>query len=277
MKIAVISDIHGNLEALNATMKDIEKRKVDKIICLGDIIAKGTHPNECVEIIKKHCDVVIQGNCDIHFSSEHNLDELDETERKRIEWNQSLLTQENKEYLRTLPYCYETYISGSLVRMFHANPIKNKVTVLNVDSIQTKYQMFLPSKHTISQKEADIVIYGHIHQPFMDILYNKTLINVGSVGNSYVTVRNPKKDSNVKEITKANYLLIEGEEGKQKYGDDISFDFIRVQYDIDKELENEDVNIEKESYRYELKNGIYRDITKVNENFRKIGINVDEI
>ena len=61
MKIAIISDIHGNLEALKETIKDIEKRSVDKVICLGDIIAKGTHPNECVELIKKHCDIVIQG------------------------------------------------------------------------------------------------------------------------------------------------------------------------------------------------------------------------
>ena len=54
MKIAIISDIHGNLEALDATLKDIAKRKVDKIICLGDIIAKGTHPKECLERIKKN-------------------------------------------------------------------------------------------------------------------------------------------------------------------------------------------------------------------------------
>ena len=47
MKIAIISDIHGNLEALKATLKDINKKQVDKIICLGDTIAKGIHPHEC--------------------------------------------------------------------------------------------------------------------------------------------------------------------------------------------------------------------------------------
>ena len=55
MKIAIISDIHGNLEALKATLKDIEKRKVDKIICLGDIIAKGVHPKECISLIRTNC------------------------------------------------------------------------------------------------------------------------------------------------------------------------------------------------------------------------------
>ena len=56
-KIAIISDIHGNLEALKATLTDIEKRKVDKIICLGDIIAKGVHPKECVELVKENCEI----------------------------------------------------------------------------------------------------------------------------------------------------------------------------------------------------------------------------
>lgn len=50
MRIAIISDIHGNLEALKATLENIEKRNVDKIICLGDIIAKGVHSKECIEI-----------------------------------------------------------------------------------------------------------------------------------------------------------------------------------------------------------------------------------
>lgn len=56
MKIAIISDIHGNLEALKATLKDIEKRKVDKIICLGDIIVKGVHPKECISLIRTNCE-----------------------------------------------------------------------------------------------------------------------------------------------------------------------------------------------------------------------------
>ena len=67
-RIAVISDIHGNLEALKTVLKDIEDRRVDKIICLGDIIAKGRHFHECIELIKEKCDVVIQGNCDWYFS-----------------------------------------------------------------------------------------------------------------------------------------------------------------------------------------------------------------
>ena len=137
--------------------------------------------------------------------------------------------------------------------------------------------MFLPSENTQSQDIADVVIYGHIHHPYMDKIYNKTIINVGSVGSSFDVIRNKNKDSNVLETTKVNYLIIEGEYGSKEYSSDISFQFIKVPYDIDRELEDEMLNIEKENYRFELKQGMYRDMTKVNENFKKLGIDVDKI
>ncbi len=278
MKIAIISDIHGNLEALKTTLKDIKKRQVDKIICLGDIIAKGTHPKECIELIKENCEIVIQGNCDKHFATEHkDIKQFSEKEQKRIEWNQKLLTKEDREYLLNLPFTFEFYMSGSLVRLFHATNKVNNKAVLNVDTIQTKYSMFLPTENTISQKTADVIIYGHIHHPYMDKIYNKTIINIGSVGNSFDAIRNDSKDSNVLETTKAYYLIIEGEYGSKEYNSEISFQFVKVPYNIEKELENNDNNIEKESYRYELTKGIYNDMTKINENFRRLGIEVDKI
>ena len=278
MKIGIITDIHSNIEALNAVLNEFDKVKVEKIICLGDIIAKGVHPKECLALIRTKCEIVLQGNCDIYFSTEHrNIDEMDEQERKRIKWNQSLINKEDREYLLNLPFCYEFYMSGSLVRLFHATPTANNKAVLNVNSIETKYQMFLPSEKTQSQDIADIIIYGHIHHPYMDKIYNKTIINVGSVGNSFDVIRNENKDSNVLETTKSNYLIIEGEYGSREYSSDISFQFIKVPYDIDRELQDEELNIERENYRFELKKGMYRDMTKINENFKKLGIDVGKI
>lgn len=277
-RIAIISDIHSNLEALKATFKDIEKRKVDKIICLGDIIAKGVHPKECLKLVREKCDIVLQGNCDEHFSREYkNIDDFNEEEQERIKWNQSLINKEDREYLLNLPFCYEFYMSGSLVRLFHATPVVNNQAVLNIDTIETKYKMFLPSKNTISQEIADVVIYGHIHHPYMDKLYNKTIINVGSVGNSFDVIRNTAKDSKALETTKSNYLIIEGEYGSKDYSSDISFQFIKVPYDIKKELEDEELNIEKENYRFEIEQGMYRNMSKVNQGFKRLGIDVDKI
>ena len=278
MKIAIISDIHGNLEALRATLDDIEKRKVDKIICLGDIIAKGVHPKECIKLVKENCEIVLQGNCDLHFSTEHkNIDEMSEQEQRRIKWNQSLIDQKDRKYLLSLPFSYEFYMSGSLVRLFHATPKVNNKAILNVDSIETKYEMFLPSENTISQEKADVVIYGHIHHPYMDKIYNRTLINIGSVGNSFDVIRNKEKDANILETTKSNYLIIEGEYSSKEYTEDISFQFIKVPYDIEKELKDEDLNLEKENYRLELEKGMYRDMASINENFKRLGIDVEKI
>lgn len=277
MRIAVISDIHGNLEALKATLKDIQKRKADKIYCLGDTLAKGVHSKECIKLIKENCEIVLQGNTDEYFSKEHNLEEKSEVEQKRIKWNQSLISREDKEYLQRLPFSYEFYMSGRLIRIFHATPWANNKPILNQDMPYTKYEMFLPTKKTNSNEIADVVIYGHIHHQYMDKIYNKTLINAGSVGNSFDTIRNKSKDGNVLETTCSNYIIIEGDYGKKEYGEEISFSFIRVSYDIKEELKDVDKNIEKESYQYELENGMYRNMDRVNENFRKLGIDTDKI
>ena len=79
------------------------------------------------------------------------------------------------------------------------------------------------------------------------------------------------------ETTKSNYLIVEGEYDSKNYNSDISFQFIKVLYDIDKELKDENKNIEKENYRFELKNGMYRNMAKINEEFKKLGIDIDNI
>jgi len=129
----------------------------------------------------------------------------------------------------------------------------------------------------IKTRKVDKVIYGHIHHPYMDKIYNKTIINVGSVGNSFDVIWNKEKDSNVLETTKSSYLIIEGEYGSKEYNSDISFQFVKVPYDIEKKLEDEKLNIEKESYHFELKEGRYRDMSKINNYLKEIGINTEEI
>ena len=66
MKIAIIADIHSNLEAFEAVLKDIKSKEIDKIICLGDIVGYGSSPNECIELIKKNGIQSIQGNHDLN-------------------------------------------------------------------------------------------------------------------------------------------------------------------------------------------------------------------
>lgn len=156
------------------------------------------------------------------------------------------------------------------MRVFHAHPEKKTAVVINEDSYETKYRMFEPSENTVSQKVADVVIYGHLHAPFMNKLYNKTLINVGSVGNSFNVIRDETKDSDVLETTCIHYLILEGEYGVEEYGANFSFEFVKVAYDIDKELEDLDKNIEQEAYWAELKEGKYRNMSKILEKKREL-------
>lgn len=276
-RVAIISDIHGNLEALKAVLEDIKSKNIDKIMCLGDTIAKGIHSKECLDLVRKNCDVVLRGNCDRHYSKETENEGDSEILKKRFKWNSEMLNKEDKAYLQALPYSYEFYMSGSLVRLFHASPKNDKEIVLNWYDFEKKFKMFEPTENTLTQEIADYVIYGHIHQPFMDVIYNRTLINVGSVGNSFNTVRNPNKDADVREITNANYLILTGEYGAKEYSSGISYEFVKVPYDIDKELENEEINIEKEEYRLELKKGIYREPEKLIKGFIENGIDVNKI
>ena len=70
-KIAVLSDIHGNLEALKSCLEDIDQRGIQRIICLGDVIAKGVHPIECLDLLIKRNAIILRGNCDRYFSETH--------------------------------------------------------------------------------------------------------------------------------------------------------------------------------------------------------------
>lgn len=277
-KIAIIADIHGNREALKTVLKDIKARNCDKIICLGDIISKGKFSNECVELIKNNCDVVLRGNCDDFFTKDHDLNNLNEQDKQRVLKYRKILTPENKEYLSNLPFCYEFYLSGRLVRVFHAGPdtVYNYSNTSIYAPIDKKYKMFEPNTLTLSNNIADIVIYGHIHLQLMNKIYNRTLVCCGSIGNNLDYVRNDSKDGNILNTTCVNYVILEGFLNSKKH-DTMDIDFIQVQYNIDKELNDSKNVTESDSLYYELKHGKYRDIKKINNILINNGIDINKI
>lgn len=276
-KIAIISDIHGNLEAINSVIEDIKERKIEKIFCLGDIVAKGTHQEECVNLIKENCEIVLKGNCDDYFTSKIDRETKPEIELKRIDWINSKLSDESKNFLKSLPYSFEFYLSGRLVRLFHATPNKINGFVGNIDTIDRLYSLFLPSKNTISNKKADVVVYGHIHTPFIQRIYNRTIINSGSVGNAIDVFRNEEKDADVRNTTLANYVILSGKYDSKDINEKTSFEIVSVPYDIEKELKENEDNIEMESYEEELRSGKYRNMEKIYKSFELRGIETDKI
>lgn len=276
-KIAIISDIHGNLEAIKAVFQDIRERKIEKVFCIGDTIGKGTNQEECVNIIKDNCEIILQGNCDKYFTSEFDLSKMSKQEKERINWNKSKLSEENIRFLQELPYCFEFYLSGRLVRIFHATPEKIGGFIGNIDTLDRLYTQFLPSEHTISNKKADIIIYGHIHTPYIQRIYNRTIINTGSVGNAIDVFRNKNKDGNIKNTTVANYVIISGNYNSKNINEKISYEIVSIPYDIEKELQSNTDNIEKDIYEEELRNGKYRDMEKIYKSFEIRGLDKDKI
>ena len=216
------------------------------------------------------------GNNDDVFTFNKAKFPMGEIDLKRLEWNRSLLTEEDMEYLTNLPYSFEFYMSGSLIRFFHASPDKIAGFCASYNLIDEKYKMFLPSKNTLSDNKADVVIFGHCHTTYVEKLFNRTLINVGSVGDNVCIIRSDARDANPKEITRASYLILEGEYGSQEYKSSFSYNFIDIPYDIDSELKNIKQNFESDAYINELKEGKYRDMTRVGKLLKEYNINIDE-
>ena len=276
-KIAVISDIHGNLNALQNVLEDIKERGIEKIVCVGDIIAKGTHMNECVDLVKKHCYAVVKGNCDEYFIGEHDLSTKEEIEAKRIVWTKSKLSSDTVAFLKDLPFCHEFYLSGRLVRLFHAHPQLIDRFIGNIDRLDKYYELFLPGEHTLSDLKADVAVYGHIHIPYIQKMYNRVIINAGSVGNSIDIYRNEEKDGDVEYTAVANYAILSGIYGSKDKSDKISYEIVSVPYDKEEELKKNTDNIEILSYGEEITQGRYRDMKKVYGRLESIGIDTDKI
>lgn len=240
-RIAIFSDVHANLTALETVLDNIKKRNINKIICLGDIVYKGVSPAETIDIIKNKCDVVLQGNCDEHMAG-------DGASANRY-WTRQKIGEERAKYLKNLPKCHELYLSGHLVRLFHASPFSldalynpmysNKNSKNENREIEKPEMMFENTEFIGKNKDdkiPDIVGYGHIHTPHIVRFKNKTLFNTGSVGMPGEMLNTSEIDETSRFSTCASYVILEGEYGKKEL-DSIGIQLIRVPYSIETEIE----------------------------------------
>lgn len=237
MKIGVITDIHSNIDALNAVLNKFQEIQVDKIICCGDIIGIGINPEETVQALLRIKDMLIavRGNHEQYLLEglpkvvHNDRRVIGNEEVKNHKWNQSKLSDISKKYLKFLKTSQNIEIDGKRIYIVHY-PQKEDGTYkkhIKNPTINEIEEMF----NGIS---ADIFLFGHTHTFSVNNMDNKWYINTASLG--------CPMDSN---IAKAG--LIEIDRGR------IEFKRINVEYDVKKVIEK----IKK------LKFPFYKEILKI--------------
>jgi predicted phosphodiesterase len=102
MRIAVLSDIHGNRHAFEAVLADVREAAVDEVWCLGDLVGYGADPDACCELAAAHCDLCLVGNHDLAVRGDIPMDEFSTGARLAAEWTQEVIAPGNQEFLGSL-------------------------------------------------------------------------------------------------------------------------------------------------------------------------------
>ncbi|GHV15248.1 metallophosphatase family protein [Fibrobacterales bacterium] len=221
MLYGIFSDIHANLSALEMVLRSMDARKVEKRICLGDIVGYGANPNECAALVKKHSDFCLLGNHDSAALKRESYSDFNVYAKAAIEWTQSVMSDSTKDYLKSLPYIIEepnfTFV--------HASPVSpadwNYVALIDdaVEAFSYFSTQFCLIGHTHnpvivavtanSDSEIPTISDGPLYRPRDD---ERVLINVGSVGQ-------PRDRDN-----RASWCLMDSDGGW--------IEIVRVEYDI---------------------------------------------
>src|ERR671934_2017392 len=103
MRFAIFSDVHANLEALEAVLADARARKCTRFVCLGDVVGYNANPRECVERVRELDCPVVKGNHDEQATFSESSERFNELAERAIEWTRQHLSEEQREWLRSLP------------------------------------------------------------------------------------------------------------------------------------------------------------------------------
>ena len=190
MRYAVLSDVHGNLEALEAVLRDVRRGRPDACLCLGDTVGYGPDPNECAARIRELGGLVIAGNHDLAAAGMLDPSAFTPLARAAIEWTRDVLTEETRAWLAALP----ARLEDAAFLAVHGSPR---------DPIE-EYIIDLPTSLAIFSDHAfALCLVGHSHVPGAFILEangavrarrlpvgkgvrlaraSRYIVNVGSVG-----------------------------------------------------------------------------------------------
>lgn len=235
MRIALFSDIHANLPAMEACLKSIDEQKPDAIYCLGDLVGYNIWPNEVINEIRKRGIPTIAGNydqgiglmsdecgCAYKTAPEKDMGKIS------ISFTNSLMKPDERKYLRTLPshIKVEFQLNNDKLNLLlvHGSPRKINEYLFEDRDEKSLYRI-------MEQADADIMCFGHTHKPYYRILptaqtentHYRHAINIGSVGKP--------KDSE----PKGCYVMLTINADSSIYNRDVlQVEFIRFAYDVEK-------------------------------------------
>jgi predicted phosphodiesterase len=153
MKYAILADVHANLAALQAVLRDMEKQGCTHAACLGDIAGYGRQPKECLDLIRNLNIPCVKGNFDEYCSSDHPLTGFNAKATEQIRWTREQLSEEDRRWLRSLKLV-EIVAGFTLVHASLNEPMRWEY-VFDKMSAATSFQ------HQATQ----VCFFGHTHVP----------------------------------------------------------------------------------------------------------------
>ncbi|HUS83617.1 MAG TPA: metallophosphoesterase family protein [Anaerolineales bacterium] len=212
MKLAILSDIHDNLHALQAVWEDLEASKPDAVYCLGDLVGYGAYPNETIAFIRERQVSTVMGNYDDGVGFDRDdcgclyKDAVQARLGERsLRWTRKITTQTNKDYLKALPQQIRIEAGTPRLLLVHGSPRKIN-EYLYQDRPQASFERIA------RQVGTEIVLFGHTHLHYKKRVSGIWFINCGSVGKP--------KDGD----TRAGYVML-------RTGIKTRIEFRRVAYD----------------------------------------------
>lgn len=188
IQIAIISDVHANLPALEAVLADIEARKIEQVYCLGDLVDFAPYGNEVISLFRNRKIPCLLGNHDERIAfdlpvfplSHHDAVETG-SRFEAIAQSKHTITTENKAWLAQLPFQLEIVFrigeKAKRILLVHASPWSNDTYVYERDP-KADILAFL------RQREAAMLVMGHTHVSYIQSFQETVLVNCGSVGRS---------------------------------------------------------------------------------------------
>jgi putative phosphoesterase len=180
--VAVITDIHGNLPALEAALARIDELGIDQIYCGGDLVGYGPWPNEVCELIQAREIPTIYGNYDYAIGRAEEdcmcayKDQRDrELGQLSVDWTLEHTSQSSKNFMRGLPFDLRFELGGERVLLVHGSPRKVNEYLFEDKPARTLERI-------AAGADCDVLVFGHTHKPWIHTYRDTLFVNCGSVG-----------------------------------------------------------------------------------------------